>query len=272
MERKEQLMEDVKRRLQEICAYNPKVGLNEITVLGGTVSEADDDNQSADNAQEEPAPQGAPEQPDMQGAPQDMPQDMPQGMPQGDEQMPTMDPNIGMGEGPQTPEGLNPQGGEDLSGEDFDNAETMQPDDEVLDVTELTDAQEDIEKEIHTIGGKFEKVLNAIKSFEDKISANDEKIESLKAEIEKRNPTQIEKLNMQTAHSYPFNIKPEDYWKDKTETSNYSTESDNNGKDQAQYTITKADVEGDNNWKGISDSLDDEFIMHQSLDKLLNLN
>ena len=250
-------MEDVKRRLQEICTYNPKVGINEITVLGGTVSEADDDNQPADNAQEEPAQQDAQQdaQPDMQGG----------------EQMPPMDPNMGMEAGPQTPEGLNPQGGEDLTNTDFDNAEAMQPGDEVLDVTELTDAQEDIEKEIHTIGGQFEKVLNAIKSFEDKINSNDDKIESLKAEIEKRNPTQVEKLNMQTAHSYPFNVKPEDYWKEKEATSNYSTEPDNNGKEQPQYTITKADVEGDNNWKGISDSLDDNFIMHQSLDKLLNL-
>ena len=114
--------------------------------------------------------------------------------------------------------------------------------------------------------------MNAIKSFEDAVKGNDKKIEDLKAEIEKRNPTQIEKLSMQTAHSYPFNITPEEYWKEKEATSNYSTESDNNGVGQGQYVITADDVNGNVNWKQIYDTLQDKDSMYnQTLQNILNI-
>jgi hypothetical protein len=87
----------------------------------------------------------------------------------------------------------------------------------------------------------------------------------LKAEFEKRNPTQVEKLSMQTAKSGPFNVKPEDYWNEKEATSNYSTEPDNNGKGQGQYVITKDDVEGTTDWKSIADSISDDALYHPTL-------
>jgi len=266
MEENKQLMEDIKNHLNKMFTYDPKVGLNEITIIGNTVTEADNDN-------EEPVPPVPNEEVPAEGnADMGTPQDNADTMPpmdnvntpqDGGEEIPAMD-NV------QTPEGLNPQE-TDITNVDFSAEDTMQPDDEVLDVTELTDAQEDMENDIKKIGGKFEKVLNAIEHFEDMIRSNDEKIENLKSEFEKRNPTQIEKLNMQTSRSYPFNVTPEEYWKEKEKNSNYSTESDNNGKDDPQYTITAQDVAGDNNWKAISDSFNsDNFMYHQTLDKILN--
>ena len=87
----------------------------------------------------------------------------------------------------------------------------------------------------------------------------------MKAEFEKRNPTQVEKLSMQTAKSGPFNVTPEDYWNEKEATSNYSTEPDNNGKGQGQYVITKDDVEGTTDWKAIADSISDDALYHPTL-------
>ena len=60
-----------------------------------------------------------------------------------------------------------------------------------------------------------------IDGFEEKINASNERMDTLKAEIEKRNPTPVEKLSLRSKNSYPFNVSPEEYWKDKEMTSNY---------------------------------------------------
>ena len=284
------LFEDVKKRLNMLCEYDAKKGLNEFVLFPSTVDEEGEEGQPQDD--------GAPSDPNDGGAPApggDMGGGMPTdtndggapapggdmggGMPMGpndggapapggdmDGGMPT-DTNAG---GTQTPEGFNPQ--DDLSADSFDNAgvDTEQPGDEVLDVTELTDKQDDIEKQIHAVGGKFDEVLKAIGSFEELIRANDEKLEDLKAEIERRNPTQIEKLGNRKNLSYPFNVSPEEYWDNKEATSNYSTEDDDNGKEQGQYVITADDVNGDTNWQAIAKSLEDkDFLYNQTLDKLV---
>ena len=273
---KDQVLTEGMEKFQRLFNYNAKVGLNETTLLGNEVEEADS------NDEKEPAPDasigGAPADPSMGGAP--TPDPSMGGAPASDPSMdgaPAPDPSMGgdpsaSGEA-STPEGFNPQDAAgDLSNADFDAANTEQPGDEVLDVTELTDKQEDIEKEVGEIGGKFDKVMKALGAFEELLRANDRKIEDLKAEYEKRNPTQIEKLSMQTAKSYPFNVTPEEFWKEKEATSNYSTEDDDNGKGQGQYQITANDIAGATDWKSISDSLDDDdFMYNQTLAKVMSL-
>lgn len=287
MTKEGQLFEDVKKRLNMLCEYDSKVGLKEFTLLANSnnFEEADDTQPEDDGA-------GAPSSTDMGGMdpnagavgqmpPMDGGQGIPptdpnggmpsDGVPNGGAMPPVPGQDMGDGTegGVQTPEGFNPQ--DDLSAGSFEGgADTEQPGDEVLDVTELTDKQDDIEKEIHEVGGKFDEVLKAIGSFEELIRSNDEKIEDLRAEIERRNPTQIEKLGNQKNLSYPFNVSPEDYWKEKEATSNYSTEDDDNGKEQGQYVITANDVDGDTNWAAIAKSLEDkDFLYNQTLDKLL---
>ena len=272
-------------RFQTLFNYDARVGLNETTFLGGSVEEDGNDDS------EVPTPDGG----DAQAAPAGDPNTMPGGdmgggaMPPADPNaapggdmgagaMPPADPNAPADGGATPPTGFNPQEqpapAGDISNADFDAAATdvQQPDDEVLDVTELTDKQDDIEKEVGEIGGKFDKVMKALGAFEELLRANDKKIEDLKAEYEKRNPTQIEKLSMQTAKSYPFNVTPEEFWKQKEATSNYSTEDDDNGKEQGQYQITANDVNGATDWKSISDSLDDDdFMYNQTLAKVMGL-
>ena len=294
MSKDTQLFEDVKKRLNMLCEYDAKKGLNEFVIMPGTTVEeaGEDENASSDDgAGGEQPPMGGDANvdggmdansggmPNMGGDPNGGGMPNMGGDPNGGGMPPMdgdpnaaggMDPNAGAGA--QTPEGFNPQepmpqDGGDLSAESFD---TEQPGDEVLDVTELTDKQDEIEDEIHEVGGKFDEVLKAIGSFEELIKANDEKLEDLRAEIERRNPTQIEKLGNQKTLSYPFNVSPEDYWKEKEATSNYSTEDDDNGKEQGQYVITANDVNGDTNWQEIAKSLEDkDFLYNQTLDKLL---
>lgn len=165
--------------------------------------------------------------------------------------------------------GFNPQGVDDNMG--GDDTSMMQPDDEVVDITDLTDAQEETQEEIEQFDSKFAKAIEAIKSLENMIKTNDEKIDALQDEIKRRNPTPIEKMSNRASNSYPFNISPNEYWSEKEKTSNYSTEDDNNGKNQEQYTITNADINNMSDWKSISDTLSNDFIYNQTLEKLLNM-
>ena len=272
-------------RFQQIFNYNAKTGLNEMTLLSGMANE-EDNNQDVESPNTDSA--GGTSTPDMGGDPNAMGGTAtppmggdPNAM--GGAAVPPMGgggpnamggiPNTG-GEEVTPPEGFNPtdMGGDPNAMGGVPEGNTEQPGDEVLDVTELTDSQENIEDEIKSIGGKFDKVLTAVGAFEELLRRNDEKIEDLKAEFEKRNPTQIEKLSMQTAKSGPFNVTPKEFWDEKEATSNYSTENDDNGKEQGQYVITANDVNGDTNWKAIADSLDgDDFMYHQTLNKILGM-
>lgn len=186
-----------------------------------------------------------------------------------------MDPNAGAAE--DVAGGFNPQGAEggmqdpNMMGDPNamgGDTSMMQPDDEVVDITDLTDAQEATQEEISQFDEKFAKAISAIKSLESLIKQNDSKIEDLETEFKKRNPTPMEKMNNRRTISYPFNVSPEDYWKEKEAEGVYSTEDDNNGKDSEEYTITAGDINNNNNWKDISDSLDD-FMYNQTLSNLL---
>ena len=187
----------------------------------------------------------------------------------------TMDSDMGTPEGGEDlTSGFNPQGINDPNtmGSDM-GMDTMQPDDEVVDITDLTDAQEETQEDIEKFDVKFTKAIKAIQNIETLINKNNEKIDAKIAEIEneikRRNPTATEKMSNRQSVSYPYTISPDEYWKEKERTSNYSTEDDNNGKEQEQYVITNADINGAMDWKNISDSLNDDFLYNQTLNKIV---
>ena len=148
-------------------------------------------------------------------------------------------PAMGSAEGgtPAPDAGMNPDMG----------TEPMQPEDEVIDVDELTDSQEETEEKVDNISVTmekgFEKLLNVVSRLDQMIDASTANMEQIKQEIEKRNPTPIEKLNMRAANdSYPFNVSPDEYWKQKEATSNYRIGGEDEP-DAAQYTITQGDID-----------------------------
>lgn len=171
---------------------------------------------------------------------------------------------------------FNPEGGNMETPMDNNMAvDTMQPEDEVVDITELTDAQEETQEEIESFDKKFVKAIKAIENIEALIAKNNSKINDKIAEIEyelkKRNPTSAEKMSNRQSISYPYTISPSEYWSEKEKNSNYSTEDDKNGVEQEQFTITKGDINGATDWKSISDSLDNDLLYNQTLDKILKL-
>lgn len=163
--------------------------------------------------------------------------------------------------------GFNPEmAANDNMGDNGDISQ-MQPDDEVIDITDLTDAQEETQEELDAFDKKFVKAIEAINGIEKMLKTNDDKIEALSAEIKKRNPTPKEKMSNRAAISYPFNVSPEDYWEDKEKNSNYSTEDDQTKK---EFVIKQSDIDNARDWKNISDSMNDDFMYNQTLNKILN--
>lgn len=135
-------------------------------------------------------------------------------------------------------------GDDDLGGDDTDG--------DTIDIDGLTKAEEKLNAKQNQIGRDLSKVDTKITDLIDKIAglqsaldSNSSELESLKAEFEKRNPTQTEKLDVRGAlDSYPFNVRPDDFWANKMkERDNYEVYADNDKSTEDQYTITDEDVE-----------------------------
>lgn len=179
---------------------------------------------------------------------------------------------------------------QDMGGEDFesqpsqfepsepiDDTQDSSDDGSTIDIDGLTKVQDKLDVKQNHLGRDFSKVdtkiedlINTIKSLQSRLDANNSEIESLKSEFEKRNPTQTEKLNLRSLDSYPFNVKPNDYWRDQAEKGGYEAYSDNGEPTTKEYVITNDDV--DNPSKDVADTffqIDDDDI--QTLDKLFKL-
>ena len=236
------------------------------------ITEDDGEQMDMEQPEEGGAPEGGNEMQEPMGggeqgggAPMDSP--MGGGDPEGDAGM--QEPMGGGEQGGGAP-GFNPtEGGEnddmgDLDSEFGGETEPMQSDDEVIDVDDLTSSQEKTEKKVGKLKNSmekgFHKLLSVVDRLDKMIDNNTANMEAIKKEIEKRNPTPLEKLNMRAANdSYPFNISPSDYWKEKEQNSNYRIGGEDEP-DSIQYTITQDDIDGITDFKQISKELDsDEF-------------
>jgi len=161
-------------------------------------------------------------------------------------------------------------GSEDMGDEEFPEAgseELPEPEameDEVeLDVTELVQGTEEAKassdrasQQIDILMGKFETLSQSL----EKMTAINQKIDDLEHEIEKRNPTPQERLEMQSLNSFPYSLKLTDYWSEKE--GNYDAMGGQ--KEDEEYVLTQDEVDRDYNAIEIKDSFvnpnEDEFI------------
>lgn len=163
------------------------------------------------------------------------------------------DPNaMGGGQSPEgfAPQGVDPNAGMDGMGGDpnamGDGENVPGPNDDVIEIDDLTNAQEDTDKKVDSLTSKFEKLMNSIDGIEKRISDIDahtnQYLGALKGEIEKRNPTPMQRLTMRSTKSAPYDMTPNEYMNNYA-PENYSDASDNNGADDPQYKITKGDID-----------------------------
>ena len=166
--------------------------------------------------------------------------------------------------------GVDPSamGGDESEGQD---------DGDTIDIDGLTRAQDKLNikqnhvgRDLSKVDTKIKTLIDTIQNLQNKLDANNSEIESLKSEFEKRNPTQTEKLNLRSLDSYPFNVKPNEYWEKKARQGGYDAYSDNDEPTSKEYVITNNDV--DNPTRDVADTffkIDDDDI--QTLDKLFRL-
>ena len=106
---------------------------------------------------------------------------------------------------------------------------------------------------------RLAKIYALAQKFADQLEKNEESINALKTEFEKRNPTEEERLNIRSQSSYPYSETPKGYWAEKMkENPHYNVMYDNEvapSEEEKKFEIKKSDIDG-LNMKEIADSLD----------------
>jgi hypothetical protein len=158
-------------------------------------------------------------------------------------------------EAPEDIEGL--EAGEELGGE-LPEPEMELPaepvEDEVeLDVTELVNKSEEAVSASKEVDMKMGRLLDMVSKLEQKtnqMTAISNKIDSLENELEKRVPTENEKLELRSVDSAPFSMKLSDFW-EKQEGIYDITNKDK----EDEYVLKQSDIDGEYNEGQIKDSL-----------------
>ena len=270
------------KRFQEIANYkSPKQSLKEYTFFNKAMVEDDEQNdgelQQPNGNMQQPQNQA----PDAQNQGGDMNGQM-------GGQMPPQDAGMAQNGGDMMPQGDAQQGGDmmpqgdmqqDPQMDDMDmglpqeddgiETEEMEPEDEVIDVDELTQSQEETEYKIDGVDERLSQIYSVVQKFSDQLEQQQQNIMNLKDEFEKRNPSQTEKFNLRSQASGPFNQTPTEYWDKFTqENPNYDVIRNNDvspSDEQDEFKITKGDISG-LNMKNISDTLN----IDQKLSNYLN--
>ena len=271
---KNHLSEAVKR-FNDIAEYkSPKQSLKNLYeytfITAPQINEDGEEENTPDNQQQPTDAQAG-----MQQQPMDNGQGMDMQQPQADNTM-GGDPNINSNADGGADMGTDMSGAmdnqnnmveEDPNMEDFDEPQTeddveteeMEADDEVIDVDELTQSQEATEYKIDGVDDRLAKIYALAQKFADQLEKNEESINALKTEFEKRNPTEEERLNIRSQSSYPYSETPKGYWAEKMkENPHYNVMYDNEvapSEEEKKFEIKKSDIDG-LNMKEIADSLD----------------
>jgi hypothetical protein len=193
---------------------------------------------------------------------------------------PAMDPES------EAPEGDMPGPEGEMEGPEPEEEPTMEPEGEInapgmedeepleepeaegdeieLDVTELVQKSEDAEAASMEANEKIDQLMAQLSSLDSKIANVDglaQQIASLEKEIEERNPSEVEKLEMRSMNSYPYNLKLTDYWADKEKELDNGEGQEFEEKEE-EYVLTKDDVEqsySDNNVKNTFDYTEEDI-------------
>lgn len=245
-----------------VDAYNKFMHLcNEHTYFGGLAEDGEEEQGAA--PQEDPNAM-PPQDPNAMGGDPNMMNGDPNGMNQegdpnamqGGDDMMQQDPNAMGGDPNMMGEDPNAMGGDmGMDMPPMGDEMAMEEEDEVIDVDDITNAQEKTNLKVNKVGRNLGKVddkimrlMDVIANLQTMIDKNNAEIQSFKTEFEKRNPTPTEKMNLRSLDSYPFNDNPTNYWEKKAmqpEVSGmrYQAYADNNEPvAKKEYVITADDA------------------------------
>jgi len=107
-----------------------------------------------------------------------------------------------------------------------------------VDVTDIVDKTEETKTSVDGVSTKMDDLLAKLSELETQVSGMDNvinKIDELEKEIERRNPTPVERLEMRSMDSFPYSVKLTDYWKDK--------EGYEATEEEEEFTLTQSDVD-----------------------------
>jgi hypothetical protein len=114
-------------------------------------------------------------------------------------------------------------------------------DDVEVDVTSLVKGSQEAKDSADAANKKSEELLQKLTNLEARVASMsklNDKIDGLEREFIKRNPTPVEKLEMRSLSSAPFNQKLGDYWSEKEGAYDVM----NTEKKPKEYILTKDDV------------------------------
>jgi len=107
-----------------------------------------------------------------------------------------------------------------------------------VDVTDIVDKTEATKSSVDGLSTKMDDLLGKLSELESQVGGMDQvigKIDELEKEIEKRNPTPVERLEMRSMDSFPYSVKLTDFWVDK--------EGYDASEPETEYTLNQSDVD-----------------------------
>ena len=156
----------------------------------------------------------------------------------------------GDGFGAEGADGFGAEGADDGFGDEDPMAEPAEEEVE-LDVTELVTSTDEAKEASEEANAKLEDLINGFAQIQNqlgvmqqtsaKIDELGNKVTELEHDIERRNPTPEEQIEMRSLDSYPYNIKLSDYWSEKEGKLAIPSSEENGG--TKEYTLTKQDVD-----------------------------
>lgn len=148
------------------------------------------------------------------------------------------------------------EGSEDV---DDDFSLDSEGDEEIeLDVTDLVQNTKKTKEEAELASSKMEELLQQFNMLNTKLKDLedlDTKLAELEQEVIKRNPTKVEKLEMRSLDSFPYNLKLTDYWEDKESEGDIEAVSDDKSEED-EYELTDSDIEQDYSEQEVVNSFD----------------
>jgi hypothetical protein len=141
----------------------------------------------------------------------------------------------------------------DMGGDMGDDMGMPAEEDVEIDVTELVKGSEEAKKSAEEATRNTETLLSKLADLENRLEKMDNissKMNDLEQQIIKRNPTPVEKLELRSLSSFPYNQKLTDYWGQKHDGYDITSGIDK----EEEYTLTNDDINYDYSDSGIKQS------------------